>query len=186
MKGHIRANCNKLKHCTHCNMQGHTKGTCYQLIGYPADYKGKKKANIVTAPSLPQMQHNNFNNNLNYPMQYTGDGIGYFVSPMQFTGNTNGHSSGSIARNFGPGSVPQFTPSQYNNILHMLNKTMLSESSANVADAIQPATITSEKIIPVGSPPSLFDDPLHPPPEKEISRDEQTTPLVERFHYYLH
>ncbi|KAG5578418.1 hypothetical protein H5410_058552 [Solanum commersonii] len=167
MKGHIRANCNKLKHCTHCNMQGHTKDTCYQLIGYPADYKGKKKANIVTTPSLPQMQHNNFNNNLNYPMQYTG--------------NTNGHSSGSIVGNFGPGSVPQFTSSQYNNILHMLNKPMLSESSANVADAVQPATITSEEIIPIGSPPSaVSDDPLHPPPERRRSHRTGKPPLWQK------
>jgi len=49
MKGHTRDDCNKLKHCTHCNMQGHTKEICFQLIGYPPDWKGKKRVNMTQA-----------------------------------------------------------------------------------------------------------------------------------------
>uniref|UniRef100_M1DJ52 Polyprotein n=1 Tax=Solanum tuberosum TaxID=4113 RepID=M1DJ52_SOLTU len=49
MKGHSRADCNKLKYCTHCHKHGHLKEVCYQLIGYPASYKGKKIANLVTS-----------------------------------------------------------------------------------------------------------------------------------------
>ncbi|KAG5587509.1 hypothetical protein H5410_047943, partial [Solanum commersonii] len=47
MKGHTRTNCNKLKKCDHCHTTGHVKDNCYLLIGYPENFKGKKKANAV-------------------------------------------------------------------------------------------------------------------------------------------
>ena len=31
------------KHCTHCNQDGHTVENCYEIHGYPANWKGKKK-----------------------------------------------------------------------------------------------------------------------------------------------
>ncbi|KAH0675335.1 hypothetical protein KY285_023136 [Solanum tuberosum] len=49
MKGHSLADCNKLKYYTHCHKHGHLKEVCYQLIGYPASYKEKKIANLVTS-----------------------------------------------------------------------------------------------------------------------------------------
>ena len=30
-------------YCTHCNRSGHTADRCYQLHGFPPDYKGKYK-----------------------------------------------------------------------------------------------------------------------------------------------
>lgn len=48
MKGHNRADCNKLKYCTHCHKHGHFKKICYQLIGYPTNYKGKLANNVST------------------------------------------------------------------------------------------------------------------------------------------
>ncbi|KAH0640304.1 hypothetical protein KY285_036890 [Solanum tuberosum] len=47
MRGHTREQCFKLKFCDHCKFRGHLRETCHQLIGYPADFKGKKKANVV-------------------------------------------------------------------------------------------------------------------------------------------
>ncbi|KAG5572793.1 hypothetical protein H5410_062559, partial [Solanum commersonii] len=47
MKGHVRADCNKLKKCDHCHATRHVRGDCYQLIGYPDNFKGKKKVNAV-------------------------------------------------------------------------------------------------------------------------------------------
>ncbi|KAH0650020.1 hypothetical protein KY284_029932 [Solanum tuberosum] len=40
---HTRAECNKLKKCDYCNATGHVKDDCFQLIGYPENFKGKKK-----------------------------------------------------------------------------------------------------------------------------------------------
>ncbi|XP_069152120.1 uncharacterized protein [Solanum lycopersicum] len=54
MKGHNRADCNKLKYCIHCHKHGHLKEFCYQLIGYPTNYKGKRQANIMTTDYNPQ------------------------------------------------------------------------------------------------------------------------------------
>ena len=47
MNGHNRVDCNKLKYCTHCHKHGHLKDVCFQLIGYPVNYKGKRLANNV-------------------------------------------------------------------------------------------------------------------------------------------
>uniref|UniRef100_A0A0V0H9N9 Putative ovule protein n=1 Tax=Solanum chacoense TaxID=4108 RepID=A0A0V0H9N9_SOLCH len=30
--------------CEHCGYKGHTKDTCYRIIGFPADFKSKRKA----------------------------------------------------------------------------------------------------------------------------------------------
>ncbi|KAK6804246.1 hypothetical protein RDI58_002030 [Solanum bulbocastanum] len=60
MKRHVRADCNKLKKCDNCNATGHVKDNCYLLIGYPDNFKGKKKVNTVMGDctnSQRQMQN---------------------------------------------------------------------------------------------------------------------------------
>lgn len=39
--------------CTYCNFNGHTKENCYKLIGYPANWKKKKKEITGSAGSVP-------------------------------------------------------------------------------------------------------------------------------------
>lgn len=29
--------------CDHCGLKGHTKENCYKIIGYPEEFKGRKK-----------------------------------------------------------------------------------------------------------------------------------------------
>lgn len=41
VKGHVREDCFKLMKCDHCGKTGYLIGKCYQLIGYPSDYKVK-------------------------------------------------------------------------------------------------------------------------------------------------
>jgi len=57
MKGHSRADCNKLKYCTHCHKHVHLKEVCYRLIGYLASYKGKKIANLMTLDFWSSSSH---------------------------------------------------------------------------------------------------------------------------------
>ncbi|XP_049394565.1 uncharacterized protein LOC125858813 [Solanum stenotomum] len=64
-------------------MKGHTKDNCYKLIGYPADFKGKKKVTAASVMSTTPPQHN------------------------------------------------AITQDQYNQILKLLNKPVLSDSAAN-------------------------------------------------------
>ncbi|KAG5617087.1 hypothetical protein H5410_016911, partial [Solanum commersonii] len=47
IRGHSRADCNKLKKCDHCHVTGHIKENCFLLIGYPENFKGKRRANAV-------------------------------------------------------------------------------------------------------------------------------------------
>ncbi|KAH0672595.1 hypothetical protein KY290_024830 [Solanum tuberosum] len=47
IKGHLRADCNKLLKCDHCHRTGHLKANCFRLIGYPPDYKGKREGAVV-------------------------------------------------------------------------------------------------------------------------------------------
>ncbi|XP_049366640.1 uncharacterized protein LOC125831505 [Solanum verrucosum] len=55
MKGHVRADCNKLKKCDHFHATGHVKADCYQLIGYLDNFKGKKKVNAVLGDQINTM-----------------------------------------------------------------------------------------------------------------------------------
>lgn len=34
-------------HCDYCKLKGHTKKNYYQLVGYPPNYKGRKKTGIT-------------------------------------------------------------------------------------------------------------------------------------------
>lgn len=54
MKEHTRVEFNKLNKCDHCNATEHVKADCFQLIGYPEYFKGKKKVNAVTGDSAMQ------------------------------------------------------------------------------------------------------------------------------------
>ena len=71
MEGHIKTDCNKLKKCDHCHATGHVKGNCYQLIGYPENFKGKKRVDTVFAGGTL------------YPHQSTTEGGDSTSSSMQ-------------------------------------------------------------------------------------------------------
>ncbi|KAG5597767.1 hypothetical protein H5410_038999 [Solanum commersonii] len=70
MKGHIRADCYKLQKCEHCLQMGHVKEKCYKLIGYPENFKGKKRANVATHPLA------GLNLGYNHGPQATEHGVG--------------------------------------------------------------------------------------------------------------
>uniref|UniRef100_M1DV33 Integrase core domain containing protein n=1 Tax=Solanum tuberosum TaxID=4113 RepID=M1DV33_SOLTU len=60
IKGHTRTECNKLLKCDFCHKTGHLKVNCFRLIGYPADYKGKREVVIAgnsTYDTGPIPQH---------------------------------------------------------------------------------------------------------------------------------
>ncbi|XP_010327377.1 uncharacterized protein [Solanum lycopersicum] len=56
IKGHMRSDCNKLLKCDFCHKTGHLKSNCYKMIGYPADYKGKRDT-IVAGNSIYNAGH---------------------------------------------------------------------------------------------------------------------------------
>ncbi|KAG5618631.1 hypothetical protein H5410_018455 [Solanum commersonii] len=59
--GHVRADCNKLK-----------KDNCYLLIGYPDNFKGKKKVNTVMGDCIkPQRQMSNMQDHVDWKAHTT-------------------------------------------------------------------------------------------------------------------
>ncbi|XP_069151559.1 uncharacterized protein [Solanum lycopersicum] len=123
MRGHNRAECNKLKYCIHCHKHGHLKDSCYQLIGYPTNYKGKRQTNIMTT---------DYNSQFNNPGSSTDSNV---VDQMQkFKGGgsqqmlqQHGINSGSG----GSGAVlaQHFTPNQYQQVLQMMNKSLIHKGN---------------------------------------------------------
>nr|XP_016505496.1 PREDICTED: uncharacterized protein LOC107823374 [Nicotiana tabacum] len=48
MRGHTREGCYKLTKWDYCNMKGHIKDNCSKIIGYPTDFKSKKKGDSIS------------------------------------------------------------------------------------------------------------------------------------------
>lgn len=41
-RGRGRGRTNSSLECTYCNKQGHVKENCYELVGYPENFRGNK------------------------------------------------------------------------------------------------------------------------------------------------
>uniref|UniRef100_A0A3Q7EFN0 Retrovirus-related Pol polyprotein from transposon TNT 1-94-like beta-barrel domain-containing protein n=1 Tax=Solanum lycopersicum TaxID=4081 RepID=A0A3Q7EFN0_SOLLC len=123
MKGHNRADCNKLKYCIHCHKHGHLKESCYQLIGYPTNYKGKRQANIMTTNYNPQFNNpgSSTNGNVVDQMQQFKSGGSYQMS-QQYESNPSSSGSGAVLSQ-------HFTPDQYQQVLQMMNKSLIHEGN---------------------------------------------------------
>ncbi|XP_075074777.1 uncharacterized protein LOC142162332 [Nicotiana tabacum] len=93
LRVHTKKNCYKLMRCDFCNMKGHLKENYYNIIGYPADFKAKRKG-----------------------------------QPM--SGNM-AQSEGITTTNYTSPSV--FTQDQYIQILNMLSKTTIGDTSGHSA-----------------------------------------------------
>ncbi|XP_070014714.1 uncharacterized protein [Nicotiana sylvestris] len=103
LKDHTRNECYKLMKCDFCNRTIHLKEICYKIIGYPPDFKQKKKANAIMIDTTRQQ--------------------GMTISP---TKNTYQPSSNVEPAQF-------FTKEQYNQLLQLLNKGSTAGASANMA-----------------------------------------------------
>nr|XP_025886057.1 uncharacterized protein LOC104646238 [Solanum lycopersicum] len=123
MKGQNRANCNKLKYCIHCHQHGHLKESCYQLIGYPTNYKGKRQANIMTTDYNPQFNNpgSSTNGNIVDQMQQFKSGGSHQMS-QQYESNPSSSGSGAILSQ-------HFTPDQYQQVLQMMNKSLIHKGN---------------------------------------------------------
>ncbi|OIT40277.1 hypothetical protein A4A49_63591, partial [Nicotiana attenuata] len=110
-------------YCEFCKMKGHSKENCYQLIGYPADFNGRRKQ---VQGALIGHQHQRAN-----AAQHGG-----FTSPYQARGNYNTEQTEAQSQGSTRGVTITFSPKQYNQILHIPNKENITETSANMAGTI--------------------------------------------------
>ncbi|XP_015160116.1 uncharacterized protein [Solanum tuberosum] len=100
--------------CEHCGCKGHSREQCYKIVGYPSDFKSKKKL-LNTWMYVNQVDlHSN-------PGQ---ENIG--------CSNKGNNSLGTC-----PLSGAVFTPAQYQQIIHLLSRSScentIAEPSANIA-----------------------------------------------------
>nr|XP_009768162.1 PREDICTED: uncharacterized protein LOC104219219 isoform X2 [Nicotiana sylvestris] len=98
--------------CDYYKLKGHTREGCYKLIGYPADFKHKKKQNIIAAHNV-----------------YAGDGRKHDAKEGR---QNHGNDSGAEQL-----LGPYFTPKQYSQILKLVKQDNTGELSANMAGPLQ-------------------------------------------------
>lgn len=116
MRGHVKDDCNKLKRCSHCHASGHVVHECFQLIGYPENWKGKKKVNAALAGSQMYDPHQ--------------------VAHDQLLKKVNAVQGGQMCTQDQMMQLMQkATPEQCQQILHVLSKNNMDEtfSTINVA-----------------------------------------------------
>ena len=89
--------------CEFCNYNGHTKEQCYKLIGYPSDWPKNRKQGSS---------------------QFANQVGNYFSSCSDEAKNSSSYdtSQGVVGTAAQSPILPSFTPEQYQQILHLLNK----------------------------------------------------------------
>ncbi|XP_070047420.1 uncharacterized protein [Nicotiana tomentosiformis] len=101
-------------YCEHCKLKCHTKENCYQLVGYPPNYKGRKKngatANNVTANNMTSFgrqldQNSNMILGQHYHGGFIGDSQG-FATLDQGQGIMSSVVVGQSATNMNAGASP--------------------------------------------------------------------------------
>nr|XP_016478542.1 PREDICTED: uncharacterized protein LOC107799917 [Nicotiana tabacum] len=131
--------------CDFCKMKGHSKENCYQLVGYPPDFKGRRKpvANSAHFGNSAQLgshgQHQGMGNNSGNV--HTSYGVTQPLGPN--TDCINAGYTGSLGYFVGAEKdarmsmqMPMpFTAEQYDQILKMMQKDNIHESTVNAANA---------------------------------------------------
>ncbi|XP_033512839.1 uncharacterized protein [Nicotiana tomentosiformis] len=124
-------------YCEFCKMKGHNKENCYKIVGYPTDFKNKRRgnvnsntnaaynANVLTKRSnsghksvdqeYQQRSTFNYEKNTNVNDQITGVG----------SNNLSNNSPMSQLANYA------LTKNQYEKILQLLNKTTVPNNTAS-------------------------------------------------------
>lgn len=127
--------------CEFCKLQGHVKKDCYKLNGYPPDWKFKKKQPGTSAGS---MQNNRNQNAVNQVTDARSDmDLVDAFAPIATGMKGKTTKSGSLMT-----AQPTFTPTQYNRILHLLEReaagSSLSNAPENMANMAGPLQWSSE------------------------------------------
>lgn len=129
--------------CEYCHYKGHTKENCYKLIGYPADFKPKKKggtlglyANHASADVHRQGEGPQMQAGVQHAGQH-GRGDNFVVSqPVimpQYPMISMMPQSATYSQPAPP--VPYLTQQQYQQIVQLLNKSAEEGSSSKAAAA---------------------------------------------------
>ncbi|KAH0723558.1 hypothetical protein KY289_006602 [Solanum tuberosum] len=134
----------KGRKCEYCHFTGHTKENCYKLIGYPADWKQRRKSGYNNSNSRGQSVHDSGGQN--------NQGFGNFGGNSPNFGGNRGNT-GQLSANVTAGSRDQvdhtntnsqevnnafmakahgFTDGEYRQIMDMLHKDNKEVKQANM------------------------------------------------------
>ncbi|XP_059310544.1 uncharacterized protein LOC132061878 [Lycium ferocissimum] len=142
--------------CEFCKYKRHSKDRCYKLVGYPSDFKSKKKENErgdvayhvlgeyvnSVQQQTQQTQTPVFNYGLNTNM--AGPSTGNQHNYASETSSNNAETSVNIMQGC------TFTKEQYDQIMHMLNQ------GANAADGNSTNIVNAETVAKLEDPKKVF------------------------------
>jgi len=120
----------KGRRCEYCHYTGHTKENCYKLIGYPADWKLRKKSGVSnsrTGSMYPPFGGHGYN----HPGDHNGHHLANNISKDQFD-QTQGASSSHEVNNVFVAKGHAFTDGEYKQIMAMLGKDNKDMKQANM------------------------------------------------------
>lgn len=133
--------------CEHSGLKGHTKENYYKIIGYPKDFKGKKKFGKNNAGGQFRRGNGNFGGQFGTQQSINAVNNVCGNADVQSQGSSAADLQGTLA-----GKGPYFTEEQYKQILGLLNKDT-NDSQANmagIATCLISSTITNEWIVDSG------------------------------------
>ncbi|XP_061342845.1 uncharacterized protein LOC133289010 [Gastrolobium bilobum] len=106
--------------CTYCHLSSHTREKCFKLNGYPLGYKSRPPR-PTPFPTLAQIQAQDHSIHSDSPQ------------PTHFSFTTQLSNP-----NFSPSDPPlAFTPSQYNQLLSLLDQSSASSSPSGVSSVVE-------------------------------------------------
>ncbi|OIT33480.1 hypothetical protein A4A49_55850, partial [Nicotiana attenuata] len=109
-------------YCDYCKMNGHTREGCYKLIGYPINFKFKKKTRVNAAAHNVTIE--------DHKRQDIRAGS---------INEADKCSTDDVVRG------PYFTPEHYNQIFKLLSNDSVGETSANMVGNIKAFLVNSNK-----------------------------------------
>ena len=131
----------KGKKCDYCHFLGHTKDNCYKLIGYPSDWKQRKKPGYGNGNG--NMRNGTGTSQFNgYGGQSSGNNGGYgrgYQAANNISNDQYDHPSAASSNqmeNNNMQKVPKgqtFTEKEYKQIMEMLNRDVQEKKQVNMA-----------------------------------------------------
>lgn len=123
----------KGRRCEYCHYTGHTKENYYKLIGYPADWKNRKKSGFNNSKASPSNSHSGGHGNHGYGNfgDQTGNHLANNISKDHLD-QTQVASTSHEVNNAFITKGHTFTDGEYKQILNMLGKDNKDMKQANL------------------------------------------------------
>ncbi|KAH0707278.1 hypothetical protein KY290_011872 [Solanum tuberosum] len=115
----------KGKKCDYCHYTGHTRENCYKLIGYPTDWKQRRRENYNNGNprgAVQNSQSGGFNNGQQYGNQVKTNFAGNNSNGETSHNASQSHEGNKNVNNVVLSKAQGFTDGEYKQIMELLNK----------------------------------------------------------------